>query len=183
MVSPNIGRTLAVTRQAALEVNQAVQWLRQQGYRRVGVVGTSIGSCIAYLAFVHYRDIDVGVFNHVSPYFADVVWTGLSTRYVRWGLEGQITLPDLRLCWLPISPAGYVQRLSRDARPHLMITARYDLTFRPRLSDQVFLEYDRLKIPYHRAELPCGHYTTAHFPFKYLDGWHIARFLHRHLRE
>ncbi len=181
MVSPNIGRTLQATRQAVLELRQAVQWLRRRGYRRVGVVGTSIGSCVGYLAFVHDPEIDTGVFNHVSSYFADVVWTGLSTRYVRRGLEDHVSLEALRHFWKPISPFPFIARMSGDLRPHLLITAKYDLSFLPELSDLVFEEYRAHGASCQRADLPCGHYTTAHFPFKYIDGWHICRFLYRNL--
>jgi hypothetical protein len=181
MVSPNVGRTLQATRQAVLEVRQAAVWLRERGYSRVGVLGTSMGSCVGYLAFVHDPRLEVGVFNHVSSYYADVVWHGLATRYVRWGLEGNVSLEDLRSCWKPVSPIFHVGRLRDNLRPHLMITARYDLTFPPRLSELVFEEYKRLSLPYERVVIPCGHYTTAHFPYNYLDAWHICRYFRRHL--
>ncbi len=182
MVSPNLGRTLQATRQAVLEVRQLVHWLYGQGYERVGVMGTSIGSCITFLAFVHDPAIEVGVFNHVSSLFADVVWTGLSTRFVRWGLEGHIDLPELRRCWAPISPYYQIDRLKHQpARKHLLIMARYDLTFLPELSRKVVDKYRAEGLPLDLASLPCGHYTTAKFPFNYLDGWHICRYLHRHL--
>jgi len=29
--------------------------------------------------------------------------------------------------------------------------------------------------------LPCGHYTTGESPFKYLDGYHMIRFLVKNL--
>lgn len=181
MVSPNIGRTLQATRQAVLEVLQAAHWLRDEGYEHVGVMGTSIGSCVTFLAFVHDPLIGTGVFNHVSSSFAHVVWTGLATRYVRWGLEGYIARDDLEHCWAPISPWYFIPRLRESQRPHLLITARYDLTFVPELSQQVFLRYREHGIPFDRIELPCGHYTTARFPFICMDAWHICRYLHRHL--
>lgn len=182
MVSPNLGRTLQATRQGVLEVRQLVRWLRLEGYSRVGVMGTSIGSCVSYLAFVHDPEIRTGVFNHVSGYFADVVWTGLSTRFVRWGLEGHIELPTLRRCWAPVSPLSYVERLERQgSRKHLLITARYDLTFLPELSREVLREYRRRQLPVDSVSLPCGHYTTARFPFNWLDGWHICNYLYRNL--
>ncbi|MEJ2143711.1 MAG: alpha/beta hydrolase family protein [Acidobacteriota bacterium] len=181
LVGPNIGRTLHGTRQAVLETLQVVGWLREQGYEKIGVMGTSLGSCVAYLAFSHSDDIDTGVFNHVSAHFADVVWTGLSTRYVRWALEGNISLEELRDCWAPLSPWFFIERLRQYPRPHLMITARYDLTFLPRLSDLVFSGYGEQGLGCDRVELPCGHYTMAHFPFNVLDGWHICKFLHRRL--
>ncbi len=181
LVSPNIGRTLQGIRQAVLELRQIVEHLYREGYRHVGVVGTSVGSCIAYLAFTHDPRIQVGVFNHVSALFADVVWKGLATRHVRRGLEGRISFADLRRCWAPISPLHHVFRLKNDPRPHLLITAKYDLTFLPHLTEQVFQEYRRHGLNPDVARLPCGHYTTAHFPFNYLDGWHICRYLRLHL--
>ncbi len=183
MVGPNLGRTLHATRQAVLETMQLAAWLREQGYEKVAVIGTSIGSCIAYLAFVHDPLVSCGVFNHVSSHFADVVWRGLSTRYVRRGLEDKITLEDLRDCWAPISPVHYVRYLVSDARPHRLITAKYDLSFPKDLSELVFQEYERYGLKYDRVDLPCGHYTTATFPFNYLDGWQICSYLyHRLLR-
>ncbi|MEE2823168.1 MAG: alpha/beta hydrolase family protein [Acidobacteriota bacterium] len=182
MVSPNIGRTLHATRQAVLEVRQIARWLRETGYQKIGVVGTSMGSCIAYLAFVHDTSICTGVFNHVSSFFADVVWTGLSTRYVRWGMEGNISLEDLRHCWSPISPWFHIGRLKKNNRHHLLITAKYDLTFRPELTEKMFQEYKTHNIQYQRIVMPCGHYTLATFPFKYLDGWHMCRYLLHQLK-
>ena len=182
MVSPNIGRTIQATRQAVLEVLQMAQWLRGQGYKSIGLVGTSIGSCITFLAFVHDPLIQTGVFNHVSSSFAQVVWTGLATRYVRWGIEGRISLEDLEECWAPISPWYFIPKLRGSRRPHLLITACYDLTFIPELSQKVFQRYQEQGILHHRADLPCGHYTTAKFPFMCLDAWYICRYLCQHLK-
>ncbi len=181
MISPNIGRTLHATRQAVLEVRQIAMWLRENGYQKIGILGTSVGSCIAYLAFVHDPSICTGVFNHVSSFFGDVVWTGLSTRYIRWGLEGSISQDDLRHCWAPISPWFHVPCLKNRQRPHLLLTAKYDLTFRPELTEKIFEEYEAHQMPYQRVILPCGHYTLAHFPFNYLDGWHMCRYLRSQL--
>ena len=43
----------------------------------MGLIGTSIGSCIAFLTFAHDERFSTGVFIHVSSYYADVVWNGL----------------------------------------------------------------------------------------------------------
>ncbi len=181
MVSPNIARTLHANQQAVVETRAVVHWLRKQGFERIGIVGTSIGSCIGYLAFAHDLNIRAAAFNHVSNFFADVVWTGLSTRYVRWGLEPHIALDDLRHYWLPISPHAYVERVRKNYRRHLLITARYDTTFRPELTGQLFAEYRRLGLACERVELPCGHYTTGMFPFNIYDGYLITRYLLKHL--
>ena len=62
LVSSNIGRTIQSMRQAVLDTRAAVRWLRQQGIERIGILGTSIGSCTAFLAFAHDPEINVGIF-------------------------------------------------------------------------------------------------------------------------
>ena len=83
IVSSNVGRTLHANRQAVLDAKRAIDWLASQGYDRIGVLGTSLGSCLSMLTMAHDPRVRAGAFNHISPYFADVVWRGLSTRHVR----------------------------------------------------------------------------------------------------
>ncbi|GAB4229552.1 MAG: hypothetical protein Kow00109_00840 [Acidobacteriota bacterium] len=181
MVSANVGRTLHAVRQAVLEVRVVADWLQGLGFGRIGIVGTSLGSCVAYLAFAHEPRLTAGVFNHVAAHFADVVWFGQATRYVRRGLEPFISLSDLRRCWAVLSPWHYIPRVCHSGRPHTLITAAYDGTFLPELAEAVFARYRDCGCDPDVRRLPCGHYTTARFPFKYLDGWHIATSLRRNL--
>jgi hypothetical protein len=183
MLSPNLGRTLHACRQAVQEARSAVSWLRLEGYGPIGIIGTSLGSCIAFIAFTHDIHIRAGVFNHISPYFADVVWRGISTRHIRQGLERWVDLEELRTIWLPISPASYVHRLKGQDRRSLLVFARYDLSFPPDLSRKLVREFEKHGIDHETSVLPCGHYTTARFPFNYMDGLAIARFLKRNLRS
>jgi hypothetical protein len=175
IVSANVGRTLQANRQAVLDAKRTIDWLTAEGYDRVGILGTSLGSCLSMLTMAHDPRVRAGAFNHVSPYFADVVWQGLSTRHVRNGLEGHLTLDDLREYWMPISPWPFVDRVR--GRQVLLIYARYDLTFPVDLSRRLISEFQRLAIPHHVAKLPCGHYTTGKAPFKYLDGYYLTKFL------
>ena len=183
LVSSNVGRTIQSVRQAVLDARAAVNWLIEHGgYDSIGILGTSIGSCTAFLTFAHDERIDVGVFNHVSGYFADVVWHGLSTEHVRAGFKDEVTLEELREYWLPISPMPFIPRLLRmRERPIRFIAARYDLTFPADLSRDVISEARGHKIALDVAWLPCGHYTSGEAPWKYLDGWKIASFFRKHL--
>jgi len=182
MVSPNIGRTLQAIRQAAQDARRTADWLQQQGFPKLGIMGTSVGSCISFLAFVHDPRFHVGVFNHVSSYFGDVVWKGISTQHVRKGIEGFLTSEELRQAWSVISPNSYVARMADDERNYLLISAAYDLTFPPDLSHLLFEAHARHGVSYDRAILPCGHYSSALTPFKHLDGYLIARYFLRHLK-
>lgn len=183
LVSSNIGRTVQSVRQAVLDARAGVRWLREQGYDRIGILGTSIGSCVAFLAFAHDENIRVGVFNHVSNYFADVVWHGISTRHVRAGFGDHVTLEELRGYWLPISPYPYAGRLLafKPGRRMRFISARYDLTFLPDLTRQMIAEVRRLNTPLDVAWIPCGHYTLGETPWKFLAGWKVASFFRQHL--
>lgn len=183
LVSPNIGRTLESVRQAVLDTKAAVKWLYLQGYERVGVVGTSIGSCVAFLAFVHDSSITSAVFNHVSGYVADVVWRGLSTYHVREGIGENISLEQLRECWLPISPMAYMEKLAaQPPRSQRYIYTRYDLSFPVDLSLKTMRALREHGIPHDEVSLPCGHYTLGEKPWVYLDGYKIISFLRKKLR-
>jgi hypothetical protein len=179
IVSANVGRTLQANRQAVLDARRAVDWLETQGYERIGIMGTSLGSCLAMLTMAHEPRIRAGAFNHVSPYFADVVWRGLSTGHVRQGLEGHLTLDELRACWMPISPWPFIERVG--TRNVLLIYAVHDLTFPVDLSRMFLDEFSRRGVPHETAVLPCGHYTTGKAPFKFLDGYYLTRFLVKRL--
>lgn len=174
IVSSNIGRTLHANRQAVLDARGIVDWLSHQGFERIGIMGTSLGSCLAMLTMAHEPRIVAGAFNHVSPYFADVVWRGLSTRHVRAGIEKEIDIGDLRDVWMPISPWPFIPRV--HGRKVLLVYARYDQTFPVDLSRHFIAEFRRQSIPHDLAVLPCGHYTTGKAPFKFLDGYHLTRF-------
>ncbi len=183
LVAPNVGRSLQSIHQAVADTRAAVGWLSEQGYEKIGVVGTSIGSCVAFLAFVHDPKINAAVFNHVSGYMADVVWHGLSTYHVREGFGDRLDLDELREYWKPVSPMAYMEKLAAQApRPQRYIYTLYDLSFPVDLSRETMRALRRHKIKHSKAAIPCGHYTLGEKPWVYLDGYKIIKFLHKHLR-
>jgi hypothetical protein len=179
IVSSNVGRTAQVCRQAVLDARRGIAWLASQGYESIGILGTSLGSCLAMLTAAHEPLLRAAALNHISPYFADVVWSGLSTLHVRQGLDGHIDLARLRRIWMPISPFPYLERVR--GKRLLLIYARYDLTFPVDLSRMLVAEFRRRGIEHELAVLPCGHYSTGVTPFKWLDGLTLCRFLARSL--
>ncbi len=176
-VSANIGRTLDSVRQGVIDVRCCLDWLESQGYNRLGIVGTSLGSCYAFIATAHDPRIQVAAFNHASTYFADVVWHGQSTRHIREGLETAIDLENLRQVWRAVSPMVYFDKFSRWPRRSLIIYAKYDMTFLPEFSEQVVEQFEKHKLDHKVVVLPCGHYTMGETPYKYMDGWQLASFL------
>ena len=179
IVSANLGRTLQVCRQAVLDARRAIQWLAATGHERVGVLGTSLGSCLAMLTACHEPLVRAAALNHISPYFADVVWRGLSTEHVRQGLDGHVDLDLLRRLWMPISPQAYIDRLR--GRRVLLVYAKYDLSFPIDLSRTLVDDFRARGLEPEVAVLPCGHYSTGLSPFKWMDGYVLTRFLHASL--
>jgi Alpha/beta hydrolase domain containing 18 len=182
-VSANIGRTLSACRQAVVDIRCCLDWLEEQGYEQFGVLGTSLGSCYAFLASTHDPRLRVNAFNHASTSFGDVVWAGRSTRHIQQAFEeAGLTQKRLRALWSAISPVSYYERFASpqaggpDKRVRV-IYADYDLTFPREYSLQVVQAFKRVGLNFEVRVLPCGHYTTGETPFQYIDGWHLASFL------
>jgi dienelactone hydrolase len=53
IVSANVGRTAQVCRQAVLDARRAIAWLHAEGYSSIGILGTSLGSCLSMLTTAH----------------------------------------------------------------------------------------------------------------------------------
>jgi hypothetical protein len=180
-VSANLGRTIAATRQAAIDTRSAVDWLEHIGVERIGIVGTSLGSCYGFLASAFDPRLRVNVFSHFSAYFAEVVWQGLSTRHVRRTLEGELTLAQLREAWQVITPLNYCDEFARHGKKCLFSYALYDTTFPPEFSRELLAETRARGVDQHDVRYLCGHYSLGEFPFKYLAGYRICSFLKRNL--
>ena len=110
LVGPNIGLTLQANRQAVQDTRRCLRWLEQQGFTRLGILGTSIGSSVGYITMVHDEALRAGGFFHVSTYFADVVSQGMTTTHVWESLRHHVTVDELRDYWAPVSPMPYVER-------------------------------------------------------------------------
>jgi hypothetical protein len=139
IVSANVVRTVQVCRQAVLDARRAIDWLDQQGFDRIGMLGTSLGSCLAMLTTAHEPRVRAAALN-TSPWFRDVMWRGLSTRHVRepgrarrWSSFANCGGPSARppiwtasgratRCWstlrpdLPVGPLADAGRSVRRAR-------------------------------------------------------------------
>ncbi len=188
-VSANIGRTLSACRQAVVDIRCCIDWLEEQGYEHFGVLGTSLGSCYAFLASAHDPRLRVNAFNHASTAFGDVVWAGQSTRHIRQAVEqAGLTQERLRALWAAISPCNYYARFAGpeaagSEKNVLLVYADYDLTFPREYSRQVVEAFRRHSVRFELRVLPCGHYTTGEAPYKYLDGWHLGWFVYRAFKE
>jgi hypothetical protein len=183
-VSSNIGRTIAACQQAVADVRSCIDWLESQGYEQFGVLGTSLGSCYAFMAAAMDPRIRVCAFNHASTQFGDVVWTGQSTRHVKSAFEhAGLTQDEVRTIFAGVSPANFMEAFAENPRRVLVIHATYDLTFIREYSLEVLKNFDTHKIDYVSKVLPCGHYTTGETPYKYMDGWWMGSFVYQSFKQ
>jgi hypothetical protein len=181
LVGPNIGLTLQANRQAVTDTRRCLRWLESQGYTRLGLLGTSIGSSIGYITLAHEPALRAGAFLHVSTYFADVVATGMATMHVWESLRAKVTRDELRRYWSPISPFPYVLRGLGADKCSLMVSAKYDPTFWPEFSQDMLTTLKTNGVAHESLILPCGHYSLELPPFSWRAGWRVASFLFQSL--
>jgi Alpha/beta hydrolase domain containing 18 len=177
LVGPNIGLTLQANRQAVLDVRRTLSWLEAEGYGPLGIVGTSIGSSIAFVTMCHEPRLRAGAFLHVATYFGDVAANGLTTSNVWESLQTKVSHEELRRFWSPISPYPYIPKLNGTGKKILAITGRYDPTFWPEYTNAFLHEVQRDGLQIESLSLPCGHYSLGVAPFKYAVGYRFGTFL------
>ena len=183
-VSANVGRTLAACRQAVIDIRCCIDWLEQQGYEQFGILGTSLGSCYAFLASSMDKRLRVNAFNHASMAVGDVVWTGQSTRHVRQAFADLgMARENLRALWAAISPANFMEEFAANPKKALIVHATYDLTFIREYSLEVIENFRQRGVDFVSKVLPCGHYTTGEAPYKFLDGWYLGSFVYSAFKQ
>ncbi len=181
LVGPNIGLTMQANRQAVCDVRRCFRWLEQQGYDRLGLLGTSVGSSIAFVTMAHEPAVRAGAFLHVATYVGDVVANGLTTMNVWEALRTQVTHDEIRRFWAPISPYPYIPRLYGSGKKILAITGGYDPTFWPEFTSEFLSAVRRDSVELETLSLPCGHYSMGEAPFKYAAGLRFGTFLFQNL--
>ncbi len=181
LVGPNIGLTLQANRQAVLDVRRTLRWLELQGYDRLGILGTSIGSSIGFVTMCHEPALRAGAFLHVATYYGDVVANGLTTLNVWESLQTKVSKEDIRRYWSPISPFPYMPKLGGTGKKILAISGRYDPTFWPEFTNAFLREVRRDGLQIETLSLPCGHYSLGAAPFKYVVGLRLGMFLFQSL--
>jgi hypothetical protein len=180
-VSSNIARTVDATRQAVIDARSCLDWLQTQGYENLGIVGTSLGSCYAFLTSAHDKRLRANAYNLFSLVFADVIWTGRTTRHICQGLDGHIQLEQLRDSWEVIAPYTFLDKYAGQDKKSLFIYGNCDTTFLPEYSREMVRQMRLRQIEFKLVEIPCGHYTLGAAPFKYIDGYQICSFFLREL--
>jgi esterase/lipase len=161
LVCENLGLTVRSNRQAVLDARACLDWLEQQGYRRIGIVGVSVGAAIASIVAGLDRRVHAAALILMADDFAEVVWTGSATRHVKRALEQSFTREEVRAAWSIISPAAHAARSSARLSRVLIVSGEIDTVVLPEQT-RAYVERVRAHglrpswVRYH-----CGHYTLA----------------------
>lgn len=179
MLSPNLGRTVQSIRQAVVDGRQLVQLLRRAGYRKVSVLGISLGSWVACLVATHEPMVEKASLLLNAGDLAEMVWTGRATRHIRASLDGKIGLPELQRAWAPFNLEHHADRLARPGLELQFVLARRDKVVLPELSERLVQRLEEVGGMPDVLRLNCGHYSLTLPPYILLTGMSVARFLTR----
>jgi len=181
-LNANVSDTVRSVRLAVLDVQVAVHWLKASGAGDVGVLGISLGSCVAALAAAFNPQIRAAVLFLSAGDFASVVWTGRATRHIRKAMEGHISLKTLQSLWAVISPDCFVDRFAEAGTKFLLLWARHDQVVLPGLTLEFLDRLKQARADVVSAGLPCGHYSFGEPPFSIFALVRGFLFLRRRLR-
>jgi hypothetical protein len=157
----NLGLTIRSNQQAVRDARACLTWLEQDGYRRIGIVGVSIGASIASIVAAVDERVRAVALLLMADDFAEVVWTGDATRHVRLSLERRFTRDDVRAAWSIISPASHAAPLSARLDRLLIVSAERDTVFLPELTHRYVERLRRLGVSPTWVRYGCGHRTLG----------------------
>ena len=175
-LSANLGRTIRSVKQAVLDTRRVIDWLFQQQYANVGLIGISLGSCVAGLVAAHDCRIRRSALVLTAGDFAEVVWTGRATRHIRSALASEATLAQIQNVWSIIATESFVSELARAGHQCLIVSGRRDQVVKPYLTERFVkgLRAANGNCRWHTLE--CGHYSLGRLPFSVWTFLLLARF-------
>lgn len=177
MLSANLGRTIQSVRQAVWDGRKLIRWLKNEGYRKISVLGMSLGSWVAGLVAAHDTTVSKASLFLTAGSLADMVWTGRATRPIQHGLEPDIELSDLRRAWGPLNMENYADRLARPDLHLQVVLAKRDKVVLPALSERFIKRLAAAGARPRVLRLSCGHYSLATPPYILIAGLSLKRFL------
>ena len=179
ILSPNLGRTIQSMRQAVMDGRKLIRILKSAGYKKISVLGLSLGSWVAGLVAAHDPAVGRAALFLTAGNLADMVWTGRATRHIRASLQDQMQLTELRRAWSPLGLDSYVDKLARPGLALQLVLAKRDTVVLPELSERLIAKLREAEVEPGVLDLNCGHYSLTLPPYIVLAGSTILRLLKR----
>lgn len=179
MLSPSLGRTIQSVWQAVLDGRKLIRVLEASGYKRISVLGISLGSWIAGLVAANDPAVRTASLYLTAGSLADMVWTGRATEHIRSSLAGHINVAQLNEAWLPLNLENYARQLARADLELQIVTAQRDTVVPPDLAKSLITKLRQAGARPDVLELNCGHYSFSLPPYIVRAGLGTLRLLAR----
>lgn len=175
--SANIGLTVHSIRQAVLDGRKIVQWLKEQGYEKVSVVGMCLGGLVAGLIAAKEENVDKAVLMVTAGSPADVVWSGETMSLLRGRIEPKMSLEEFRRAWGLINLENYVDDFARAGLDTMFLLGQNDTIVREYVSDSFIERLQGADVDPHVHRLNCGHSSISCFPYNVIAAKKVLHFL------
>jgi pimeloyl-ACP methyl ester carboxylesterase len=166
MISANIKQTLDAFRQAVSDVHWATDWLKLQGYRRIGICGFSFGSIVASIATAHDQRLKAAGLCLSGAQPEKVIFSGIATQRIKEAfIQHGISQEQLQFYWQPINPLSYVDRMSHAKV--LLVNTPFDTNFLLETQKAFYDGFRKNKVEstLRLIPFPCGHYGAGKYLF------------------
>jgi len=178
-LNANLGAAIASIRQSVVDTRRLAQWLEQNGYSRIGLMGVSLGSCVAALVTAFEPRISKCALLMTAGDFAETVWTGRATAAIQRACKDHINLEQLQNIWAIISPQHFIDEMVTNNTELLMISCKRDSVVHFKLGMRFSRALSKAGAKLKNHVLPCGHYTLGSFPFNVMMLSMLLRFFRR----
>ena len=138
-----------------------VQWLKNEGYGEITVLGMSLGSWIGGLLAANDDNVNKTSLFLTAGSVADLIWDGRATRAIRRSFDGNIDLETLRKAWAPINTENYAVRLARNELDLDIVLGKRDTVVLPAASARFIDSLKSANAKFGLAEYNCGHYSLG----------------------
>lgn len=179
ILSPNLGRTIQSMHQAVADGRHLVRIVQAAGYKKISVLGMSLGSWVAGLVAAHDPAVSKASLLLNGGDLAEMVWTGSATRHIRASLDGRLKSDDLKRAWAPLNLENHVDKLARPELDLQIVLAARDKVVPPAVSERFVNHLKNAGASLTVKRLNCGHYSLTLPPYIISTGISAARFLNR----
>lgn len=152
MISANIERTVAASRQAVADLRALIQWIKTNKSGPVILIGVSLGGFITNLTATLESDIDVLVSVFYANRLSYSIWNTNPGMYIKKDLvQNEVTYDVLKEKWEITEPSISKPKMEKDNI--LLISAKHDQYVHMEDTSYLWESWEKPK----RLVYNCGH--------------------------
>ena len=178
-VSPNLGKTVRAIRQGVFDGGQVISILKRQGYGKISVMGTSLGSWVAGLVAAHDGSVQKAALLLAGGDAARAIWSARTTRHIKAVIDTELSLHDLERAWAVLNVENYVGKMARPNFEAKFILGNRDPAIIPEISRSLIDAMNDVGVTVDVSWLNCGHASLSRLPYSAMAAYQLVRFLRR----